>query len=162
MEIKIGPSGSINFLILTLFVFLSSVHFTQGIIKRCYSCRSRGELGNCKDPFPVNGTAKPTVKGEEPQLLRGVETIPCASGWCSKMMEGGSTFKDDDYGIATHRMCLQRQPSDGEERCAYITRNNRKVFACFCQGDLCNSAPLNWAPNMIMTFAIVISARLLC
>ena len=79
---KRGSSLMMNFLFL-------------GVLKRCYSCRSRGELGNCKDPFPANGTAKPTAVGEEPKLLRGVETIPCASGWCIKLMEGGSTFKDD-------------------------------------------------------------------
>ncbi|CAB3367119.1 Hypothetical predicted protein [Cloeon dipterum] len=161
MEIKIGPSGNGQFLTyVTLALFLIVIPLSEGIIKRCYSCMSRGELGNCKDPFPANGTAKP-INGEEPQLLRGVETIPCASGWCIKRMEGGSTFKEDDYGVATRRLCLQRQPSDGEERCATITQGGKKIFACFCKGDLCNSAPFKWAPSAVLTFVLVICARLL-
>ncbi|KAF4529206.1 hypothetical protein B566_EDAN011452, partial [Ephemera danica] len=117
-----------------VFIFLVQLHSSKGLLKRCYSCRSRGELGNCKDPFPANGTAVPTLEGAEPQMLRGVESVPCASGWCGKMLEGGSTFKDD-------------APSDSEERCAYIKRNSRKVFACFCKGDLCNSAPTGALPT---------------
>lgn len=45
-----------------------------------------------------------------------------------------------DYDMATQRMCVQRGPSDSEDRCAYTIYNYRKVFMCFCQGDLCNSA----------------------
>lgn len=43
--------------------------------------------------------------------------------------------------MATQRMCVQRGPSDSEDRCAYTIYNYRKVFMCFCQGDLCNSSP---------------------
>lgn len=54
--------------------------FFSGVVRQCYRCRSRGESGDCKDPFVFNST---TTKGT------GVETIPCASGWCSKIIEGG-------------------------------------------------------------------------
>lgn len=37
-------------------------------------------------------------------------------------------------------MCVQRGPDDSEDRCAYTVYNYKKVFMCFCQGDLCNSS----------------------
>lgn len=41
-------------------------------------------------------------------------------------------------------MCVQRGPDDSEDRCAYTVYNYKKVFMCFCQGDLCNrSSNLN-------------------
>lgn len=43
--------------------------------------------------------------------------------------------------MATQRMCVQRGPSDAEDRCAYTVYNYKKVYMCFCQGDLCNAAP---------------------
>lgn len=43
-----------------------------------------------------------------------------------------------EYGLATQRMCLQRGPSDSEERCANTVWNYKKVYMCFCTGDLCN------------------------
>lgn len=45
-----------------------------------------------------------------------------------------------EYGVATQRVCLQRGPSDSEDRCAYTKWNYRKVLMCFCKGDLCNSS----------------------
>ncbi|KAG8227104.1 hypothetical protein J437_LFUL006356 [Ladona fulva] len=117
------------------FVFLlivGSLHTADGLLRRCFTCRSRGDLGTCKDPFTFNST---TVDGN-----LGVEAVPCASSWCGKILEGGSTFKDDDYGMATQRLCLQRGPSDSEERCAYTEWSHKKVFMCFCQGDLCNAS----------------------
>lgn len=45
-----------------------------------------------------------------------------------------------DYDMATQRMCVQRGPSDSEDRCADTVYNYKKVFMCFCQGDLCNAA----------------------
>ena len=59
-----------------------------GLIKRCYQCRSRGELGNCKDSFHYNAT--------QVEAIHGVTAIPCASGWCGKVIEGeSSAFRED-------------------------------------------------------------------
>ncbi|KRT83055.1 hypothetical protein AMK59_3582 [Oryctes borbonicus] len=112
--------------------------FAQGLL-RCYSCRSRGELGTCKDPFDVN---KEQV---------GVETNLCASGWCTKMIEAEDAFKEE-YGTATERRCLQRGPSDNEERCAYTVVQLKKVYMCFCKGDLCNSSS-----NMPVNVSLILS-----
>lgn len=61
----------------------------SGIIKRCYQCRSRGQLGSCRDPFRFNVSID--IENEP-----GVTAIPCASGWCGKVLEGeSSTFKAD-------------------------------------------------------------------
>ncbi|XP_023719556.1 uncharacterized protein LOC111871048 [Cryptotermes secundus] len=132
-----------------LFVCISLPDFTEALLRRCYSCRSRGDLGTCKDPFTLNLTLA--------EQERGVEAVPCASGWCGKFLEGGNSFKDDEYGIATQRMCLQRGPSDNEERCDYITWNHKKVYMCFCQGDLCNTAPSvnKVAVMLLVTFTVL-------
>ncbi|KAG6450778.1 hypothetical protein O3G_MSEX006762 [Manduca sexta] len=101
--------------------------------KRCIGCRSRGELGTCGDPFPFNVT--------EPEAEVGIHVVACPSGWCGKLIQGTTgTFRTDDYGAVTERMCLQRPPSDYEERCAYTMWNRKKVYMCFCNGDLCNSS----------------------
>lgn len=68
-----------------------------------------------------------------------MEVQPCASGWCGKSIE------DEDEGAhiqATERMCLQRPPSDGKERCSktYFSNRRKTFFMCFCKGDLCNGA----------------------
>ncbi|KAK9695078.1 Sleepless protein [Popillia japonica] len=101
-------------------------HFTQGQ-RRCYSCRSRGGEGTCKDPF---GSSKVQI---------GLNTDICDSGWCTKMIEAEDAFKDD-YGTATERRCLQNGPPDNEERCAYTIVQRKKVYMCFCKGDLCNNS----------------------
>ncbi|EEB11040.1 conserved hypothetical protein [Pediculus humanus corporis] len=109
-------------------------------VKRCYSCRSRGDLGTCRDPFKVNSTL-----GE---IEKGIEAVPCASGWCSKIIEG-------DYGLATERQCLSRGPSDSEERCAKTEWNHKKVYMCFCQGDLCNHSP-HIIPNFYLGSLLIL------
>lgn len=50
-----------------------------GSHRRCVNCRSRGELGSCKDPFTMNST--------QIALEKGVEALPCVSGWCGKIIE---------------------------------------------------------------------------
>lgn len=120
-------------LVNVLFFVILVPSFTEALIRRCFVCRSRGDLGSCKDPFYLNLT----VAEQE----RGVQGIPCASGWCGKLLEGGNSFKDEEYGVATERICLQRGPSDNEERCDYTTWERKRVYMCFCQGDLCNGAP---------------------
>ncbi|XP_069680658.1 UPAR/Ly6 domain-containing protein rtv [Periplaneta americana] len=132
-----------------LLLCVSIPNIAEGLLRRCYNCRSRGDLGTCKDPFTLNLT--------QAEQERGVEAVPCASGWCGKFLEGGNSFKDDEYGVATQRMCLQRGPSDNEERCDYITWNHRKVYMCFCQGDLCNASPsINTVAAVLFVFAIIL------
>ncbi|XP_057333688.1 uncharacterized protein LOC130672917 [Microplitis mediator] len=117
----------------------------DGLLRRCVNCRSRGELGSCKDPFTTNITL---IEKEH-----GVEAIPCASGWCGKIIE--SPNLNNEYGTATQRMCLQRGPDDGEERCAYTMKNYKNVYMCFCRGDLCNSST-TVTPNIICIIALII------
>ncbi|XP_014606342.1 PREDICTED: uncharacterized protein LOC106787998 [Polistes canadensis] len=118
-----------------IVVFFSILYFTLlpttiDALRRCVHCRSRGEQGSCKDPFTMNST--------QIELERGVDMVPCVSGWCGKIIE--SQNLNNEYGTATQRLCFQRGPDDGEERCAYTTWNYRKVYMCLCLGDLCNGA----------------------
>ncbi|XP_053211072.1 uncharacterized protein LOC128394740 [Panonychus citri] len=110
----------------------------QNRVKYCYVCRSRGPLGDCADPFYLNQT---TVKD-----YKGVEATPCPSGWCGKAIEG----KEGDPIIATERMCLQRPPTDQEERCAETLYQNKRepLFMCFCRGHLCNHGTLSVNANV--------------
>lgn len=133
------------------------------LLRRCYQCRSRGELGSCKDPFSFNAT--------DVEMEPGVSAIPCASGWCGKVIEGGGTYALDgkklrwliyayphshhspyphpDYDLALQRMCVQRGPDDNMDRCADTIYNHKKVFMCFCQGDLCNAAIGHHRPILV-------------
>ncbi|KAH8421289.1 hypothetical protein KR009_000295 [Drosophila setifemur] len=119
-------------LCLLAVIFLISLVQIDGLLRRCYQCRSRGEGGSCKDPFTFNAT---DVESEP-----GLAAIPCASGWCGKVIEGGGTYAIDDYDLAIQRMCVQRGPDDNMDRCADTIYNYKKVYMCFCQGDLCNGA----------------------
>jgi Sleepless protein len=100
-----------------------------GLIKRCYQCRSRGELGSCKDPFRYNASHVDAEPGRFYKLL--------------------------DFDMATQRMCVQRGPDDSEDRCANTVYNHKKVFMCFCQGDLCNDSQVIHGS---MTKIIIISS----
>lgn len=57
-----------------------------------------------------------------------------------------------DYDMATQRMCVQRGPSDSEDRCAHTIYNYKKVYMCFCRGDLCNASSVLKAPNSFQIF----------
>lgn len=59
--------------------------------------------------------------------------------------------------MATQRMCVQRGPDDSEDRCANTIYNYKKVFMCFCQGDLCNGQSTNRNTKIL----IIASAMLL-
>eukprot|EP00088_Acartia_fossae_P018288 TRINITY_DN20557_c0_g1_i1.p1 TRINITY_DN20557_c0_g1~~TRINITY_DN20557_c0_g1_i1.p1 ORF type:complete len:157 (-),score=10.11 TRINITY_DN20557_c0_g1_i1:131-601(-) len=113
----------------------------QSNLRRCYTCRSRGELGDCRDPFSPPEAGDPGVTAlTQEQLISGIDTIPCSSGWCSKILDGDKNALDN-FGVAHERSCMQRGPSDNKERCVYLTRNHKEVFMCMCKGDLCNSSP---------------------
>uniref|UniRef100_A0A1B6E2A0 Protein sleepless n=1 Tax=Clastoptera arizonana TaxID=38151 RepID=A0A1B6E2A0_9HEMI len=102
----------VNIILLYIFFFSIQPLLVGAVIKRCFKCRSRSDLGSCKDPFNYNNASAL-------ENVHGVQAIPCASGWCGKVLErGANTFKDEEYGVATERLCLQRGPSDDEERCA--------------------------------------------
>ena len=143
-----------------LILLLACPLFTHSL-RRCYSCRSRGVKGDCRDPFKRPQTAEPGLPVESHSKY--VDELPCSSGWCSKIMEGvDKNFGDDDYGIATERQCMSRVPSDGKERCAYVKRNHKQVFMCFCKGDLCNgghglqSSWLVWASMCFLLLGILL------
>ncbi|XP_037803380.1 uncharacterized protein LOC119597810 [Penaeus monodon] len=125
--------------VICVCVILTTVTLAQGQIKRCFACRSRGALGDCKDPFRFNST----------HLVPGVKDEPCASGWCSKRIEGKKDGKDHD--LAIERQCLQRSPPDDKERCSEALVGHRKIFICFCYGDLCNSAS-GIKPSFLLLF----------
>jgi len=110
-------------------------------------CRSRGKLGDCRDPFehPEQPVAGAPVKPHE----RTVVDEPCSSGWCLKIMEGDAD--DGDHGLATERQCMQFAPSDNKARCADVKYKHRDVHMCFCKGDLCNGAQtLSFLPPLIL------------
>uniref|UniRef100_A0A336LRB1 CSON001034 protein n=1 Tax=Culicoides sonorensis TaxID=179676 RepID=A0A336LRB1_CULSO len=137
------------FKILVLLILI--VPKSNGILRRCFQCRSRGDLGSCKDPFKYNTTAI--------TMEPGISAIPCASGWCGKVIEGADG--SDDFDQATQRMCVQRGPSDSEDRCANTIYNHKKVFMCFCQGDLCNGAPQISTRSLYKYFLLPIILRLI-
>lgn len=88
MTFELGPFGPINNHYTLIFACISA------LLRRCFQCRSRGELGSCKDPFTFNAT---DVEKES-----GVAAIPCASGWCGKVIEGGGTYAvDGKYAMFT-------------------------------------------------------------
>ncbi|RZF37872.1 hypothetical protein LSTR_LSTR007725 [Laodelphax striatellus] len=147
LKLKFYQFITVSFL---LVLFIGS---SEGAIKRCFVCRSRGDLGTCKDPFKYgNFTSLEDVKG--------VTAVPCPSGWCNKILEGGANqFKDEEYGAATSRACLQRGPPDNEERCAMTTlgSNPAPVNMCLCQGDLCNGSPSMSLRSMVLVLLPVLS-----
>lgn len=120
-----------------------------GRYKRCFTCRSRGVLGDCKDPFNLNVTTFDGQTNTKPSI----EATPCASGWCAKIIE-------DDFGdsiAATERSCMTRPPTDNEERCSetiFENHRDRKVFLCMCYGDLCNSG-FRLTINHLFVFLVV-------
>lgn len=141
---------SLNNLIVLILVKLCVFHLTSGALKRCFECHSRGDLGDCKDKFRFANASD--VEGEP-----GVKTALCASGWCGKIIEGVNfAFKNEEYGKATQRRCLQRGPSDGEERCANTVYDRKNVFMCFCKGDLCNGGRGLVAPVAVVLCALAL------
>ena len=123
--------------VLLLVIVIFTLDICAGQQRRCFSCRSRTNLGDCRDPFYVTGNSS-TLEHKS----HGVKTLPCASGWCQKILEDVDKVHtvDESYGGATQRDCLQRPPSDNSERCAFVKYNHKQVYMCFCQGDLCNTA----------------------
>ncbi|KAL5244335.1 hypothetical protein ACI65C_011745 [Semiaphis heraclei] len=138
--------------VIILLVSIILINSSNSVVKRCFSCRSRGDLGSCKDRFKYTNLTQISL---EPGI--GVEAVPCASGWCGKIIETrNSDAKEQEFDTATQRTCLQRGPSDGEERCDDTMWEYKKVFMCFCHGDLCNNAPPASKSYNIYLFSLTI------
>ena len=143
----------------TLIVVLMTTLLMTGAqnpsYRRCYTCRSRGELGDCKDNF----IPPPPFNASNPgaSLLRHVQESPCYSGWCYKQIDGDIW---DSSNTAVERGCMQRKPSDNEERCSYVLQNFRAVFMCFCEGDLCNGVGIS-AGNVIVVTIMILVGRIM-
>ena len=135
-----------------LLVIIFTLDICTGQQRRCFSCRSRTNLGDCRDPFYVTGNSS-TLEHKS----HGVKTLPCASGWCQKILEDVDKVHtvDESYGGATQRDCLQRPPSDNTERCAFVKYNHKNVYMCFCKGDLCNTGhSINQHSLLLVPFII--------
>ncbi|XP_065582999.1 UPAR/Ly6 domain-containing protein rtv-like [Artemia franciscana] len=126
-----------------LVLFILQGDKSEAAVKRCYQCRSRGPLGDCKDPFSPDKSPDGST-----------QTIPCASGWCAKIIEG-QNFKSDDYGTAVERICLVSAPSDHQERCTEAIRKDKKLTLCSCTGDLCNTSTRLNFNVFILSFLII-------
>ena len=71
-------------------------------------------------------------------------------------MEGlDKNFGDNDYGIATERQCMERAPSDDQERCAFVQMGHKEVYMCFCKGDLCNNAHSNNPAGILIIMSVL-------
>jgi len=116
----------------------------SALVRRCWTCRSRSEYGDCRDPFAVNPNNL--------EFFPGVTPAPCASGWCGKIVEGDEV----QYTVATERLCLPRPPDDNQERCAETHYKHRKVYMCFCMGDLCNSGLLTRSSIFIVLASVIL------
>ena len=130
-------------------------------LRRCFTCRSRGEKGDCRDTF-IRPQPPPTdlKEGEPVPYTSVVDETPCSTGWCAKIIEGVGidSVISEDYGVATERQCMTRAPSDNKERCAYVVYRGKQVFMCFCKGDLCNSG--HQTTVSLVTMALVVSFSL--
>ncbi|OXA53232.1 uncharacterized protein LOC110851410 [Folsomia candida] len=138
--------------VITSIVILFCLAVCEGRLStRCYVCRSRGELGDCKDPFSFNDTSIKDLPGFP------VSVTPCPSGWCRKQTEG-IRGPADEYGSATDRSCLSQAPNDGEERCAEVKIRNKVSRLCLCRGDLCNMAPSSrHGPLFLVAFLTMVT-----
>lgn len=109
--------------------------------QRCYNCRSRGPLGDCRDPFYT--TANSTIP--QGKQNSDVKIPPCASGWCKKFIGKLDLHSSKtDQGELVERGCLGGGPDDEKSRCFEVPnyKNGVSGTLCICKGDLCNSSPV--------------------
>jgi len=115
---------------LCIFISIAScASYVMGQGSSCFTCHSRGKLGDCRDPFAFNASM---------ELPEGVKKTPCPTGWCMKKILGDPY--GDDHDLATSRACLSREPPAGAHQCGDVLIDGKKTFACYCKGDLCNGA----------------------
>ena len=132
MMVTIGRPWGVSLALVSLCLVLASVRGQEAgpggsrrpQRRRCFTCRSRGDKGDCRDPFIA-----PEIEENRRQSVdTAVEEVPCSTGWCSKVLEGlDKNFGDNDYGIATERQCMERAPSDNQERCDFVQLGLKKV-----------------------------------
>jgi hypothetical protein len=71
-----GDSGGM--LLVAVLSLVPALAAAQGPLRRCYTCRSRGEQGDCRDPFTA---PTPGVPGLPlPAHTTAVFETPCSSG----------------------------------------------------------------------------------
>ena len=61
------------------------------LLRRCFTCRSRGEKGDCRDPFIP--PEHPEGADRRQSVNTAVAEIPCSTGWCSKVNIWKNIFK---------------------------------------------------------------------
>ncbi|GAU98164.1 hypothetical protein RvY_09344 [Ramazzottius varieornatus] len=111
----------------SLWVFICSGNtlLSRAETQHCYVCKSRGDRGDCKDPFNTD-TGKSNIQ-------------PCFTGWCIK------TTDTDENFPSTERTCMPNPPDDNIGRCTTATVGQvdfpKKVYTCYCKGNLCNASP---------------------
>ena len=152
---------TVRLMLVSLLPLLTSAQYNPyATLRRCYTCRSRGARGDCRDTFirPSPPPLTPPEEGEEAPYQPAVDETPCSTGWCSKIIEGVGIdgIGGEDYGVATERQCMTRAPSDGKERCAYVKYRNKQVYMCFCKGDLCNSALTKTMSNCLLLGSLLL------
>ena len=114
----------------------------------------------CQNIFAVKTSFHfPGIKNKDWALLQNSVLLQCCTNTLlpSQKVEGlDKNFGDNDYGIATERQCMERAPSDNQERCAFVKHNHKQVYMCFCKGDLCNAGHLH-APSFTLALLAVMT-----
>jgi len=124
--------------------------------QRCFNCRSRGELGDCKDPFYLTANST-SVAGNRNQ----VKALPCSSGWCKKfVVDPDHSGREGDKNYVVDRGCLGGGPDDGKGRCFEVNsyHGSPPGYLCICKGDLCNSAPPHPHTSAAVTLGMALLA----
>ena len=75
----------------------------------------------------------------DPQVLEGLD----------------KNFGDNDYGIATERQCMERAPSDNQERCDFVQLGLKKVGTIIIT---CEDSHYHYYPRCTCASARVTSA----
>jgi len=136
----------IIFVISSIFLFDTTSAARKA--RRCFNCRSRGELGDCRDPFYLSANST-LVKNSK---KAGVKMLPCSSGWCKKFVGGNQDKLKSDQAIEHERGCLTRGPPDNKPRCF----EHDFGLMCICKGDLCNeAATINMSYGKLLSSLII-------
>ena len=143
--------------LLAAFIFTLATGSLAARQQRCYDCRSRGPLGDCRDPFYT--TANSTV----PQAKQSpdIKALPCASGWCKKFVGNIDVLSDrGDQGGLVERGCLGGGPEDKKSRCFDLPayKNGIPGTLCICRGDLCNNSSTHRAHLLMLASLVTLAS----